>query len=147
MPRRAILSAAERENLLATPDDPKELICHYTLSESDLSIIRQCRGAANRLGFAVQLCYMRYPGVILGADDQPFAPLVSLVATQLKISPGSRVNSMPCWSCERTARSVSSSGCVSHRERPTQSTCSNTLTGLSRVNPGIFPLSFSQNRT
>ncbi|WP_428997391.1 DUF4158 domain-containing protein, partial [Pseudomonas aeruginosa] len=35
---------------------------HYTFSESDLSIIRQRRGPANRLGFAVQLCYLRFPG-------------------------------------------------------------------------------------
>ena len=56
MPRRSILSAAERERLFAPPDDPNEFIRHYTLSESDLSLIRQRRGAANRLGFAVLLC-------------------------------------------------------------------------------------------
>ncbi|USO41195.1 DUF4158 domain-containing protein (plasmid) [Klebsiella pneumoniae] len=53
MPRRSILSAAERESLLALPDTKDELIRHYTFSESDLSIIRQRRGPANRLGFAV----------------------------------------------------------------------------------------------
>ena len=58
MPRRSILSAAERESLLALPDTKDELIRHYTFSESDLSIIRQRRGPANRLGFAVQLCYL-----------------------------------------------------------------------------------------
>ena len=57
MPRRSILSAAERESLLALPDTKDELIRHYTFSETDLSIIRQRRGPANRLGFAVQLCY------------------------------------------------------------------------------------------
>jgi TnpA family transposase len=50
MPRRSILSAAERESLLALPDTKDELIRHYTFSESDLSIIRQRRGPANRLG-------------------------------------------------------------------------------------------------
>lgn len=40
MPRRSILSAAERESLLALPDTKDELIRHYTFSESDLSIIR-----------------------------------------------------------------------------------------------------------
>uniref|UniRef100_UPI003F49B7CC DUF4158 domain-containing protein n=1 Tax=Enterobacter hormaechei TaxID=158836 RepID=UPI003F49B7CC len=74
MPRRSILSAAERESLLALPDTKDELIRHYTFSESDLSIIRQRRGPANRLGFAVQLCYLRFPGVILGADEPPFPP-------------------------------------------------------------------------
>ena len=87
MPRRSILSAAERESLLAPPDNQNELIRHYTLSESDLSVIRRHRGAANRLGFAVQLCYMRHPGVILGPAERPFTPLLCLVASQLKTSP------------------------------------------------------------
>ena len=62
MPRRSILSAAERQGLLALPDRRDELIRRYTLSEPDLAIIRQRRGAANKLGFAVQLCYMRFRG-------------------------------------------------------------------------------------
>lgn len=33
MPRRSILSAAERESLLALPDTKDELIRHYTFSE------------------------------------------------------------------------------------------------------------------
>ena len=85
MPRRSILSAAERESLLALPDTEEELIRYYTFSENDLSIIRQRRGPANRLGFAVQLCYMRYPGVMLAVDDEPFLPLLRLVSTQLKV--------------------------------------------------------------
>jgi hypothetical protein len=47
-------------------------------------------GAANRLGFAVLLSYMRYPGIILGVNEKPYLPLLSLVATQLK----TRVE---CW--------------------------------------------------
>jgi hypothetical protein len=43
MPRRSILSAAERESLLALPDTQDELIRHYTFSEPDLSLIRQRR--------------------------------------------------------------------------------------------------------
>jgi len=56
MPRRSILSATECDSLLAVPESPAELIRHYTLNETDLSIIRQRRGNHNRLGFAVQLC-------------------------------------------------------------------------------------------
>jgi hypothetical protein len=33
----------------------------------------------------VQLCYLRFPGVILGADEPPFPPLLRLVANQLKV--------------------------------------------------------------
>lgn len=43
MPRRSILSAAERESLLALPDTKDELIRHYTFSESDLSIRLCCK--------------------------------------------------------------------------------------------------------
>lgn len=85
MPRRSILSASERASLLALPDTEDDLIRYYTFSEADLSIIRQHRGLANRLGFAVQLCYLRFPGVILGVDQAPFPPLLRLAADQLKV--------------------------------------------------------------
>ena len=38
MPRRSILSAAERESLLAMPDTKDDLIRHYTFSD----LIRAC---------------------------------------------------------------------------------------------------------
>lgn len=85
MPRRSVLSLSERESLLAMPETDDQLIRHYTLSERDLSLIRQHRGAANRLGFAVQLCYMRYPGVALGAGETPYPALLQLVGTQVKV--------------------------------------------------------------
>ena len=83
MPRRSILSAAERDSLLALPDTKDELIRHYAFSDTDLSIIRQRRGPANRLGFAVQLCYLRFPGITLGVDELPSPPLLKLVADHL----------------------------------------------------------------
>ena len=86
MPRRSILSAVERDSLLALPDSKDELIRHYTFSESDLAIIGQHRGMENRLGFAVQLCYLRFPGIILGLDQSPHPSLLSMVAKQLKVS-------------------------------------------------------------
>ena len=68
------------------PDTKDELIRLYTLSDADLSRIRQHRGAANRLGFAIQLCYMRYPGIALTADVELDAPLLRIVADQLKLT-------------------------------------------------------------
>ena len=79
MPRRSPLSAAERESLLLLPSNRDDLIRHYTFSESDLSLIRQHRGSANRLGFAVHLCYLRFPGIVLGVNETPFAPLLRMV--------------------------------------------------------------------
>ena len=81
MPRRSILSASERDSLLALPDSRDDLIRRYTFSESDLSIIRQRRGAANRLGFAVQLCYLRYPGIVLGVNQLPLPALLHRLPT------------------------------------------------------------------
>ncbi|WP_341305482.1 Tn3 family transposase [Pseudomonas sp. TMP25] len=86
MPRRSILSASERDCLLTLPDAQDEMMRHYSFSESDLAIIRQRRGPANRLGFAVQLCYMRYPGLMLRVGAEPFTPLLRMVAAQLKVS-------------------------------------------------------------
>jgi hypothetical protein len=89
MPRRSILSAAEREGLVAFPDTEEELIWHYTFSEPDMSTIRQRRGNHNRIGFAVQLCYLRYPGPGFGlsTDAAPPMPLLAIVGRQLHIDP------------------------------------------------------------
>ncbi len=76
MPRRSVISASERDRLLVMPNTQDELIRHYIFNDSELSIIRQHRGAENRLGFAVQLCYMRYPEMVIPPDVEPFAPLL-----------------------------------------------------------------------
>lgn len=86
MPRRSTLSATERESLLALPETQEEFIRQYTFSEADLSLIHQHRGAANRLGFAVQLCYLRFPGAVLGMEHPPAPTLLAFVAAQLKLS-------------------------------------------------------------
>jgi TnpA family transposase len=85
VPRRSILSVAERESLMSLPASQDDLIRHYSLNESDLSLIRQRRGASNRLGFAILLSYMRYPGIILGVGDEAYAPLLSYVAQQVNV--------------------------------------------------------------
>ena len=76
MPRRSLLTPAERTSLIAFPATDTELIQYYTFSEPDLSAIRQRRGNHNRLGFAVQLCYLRYPGFALPTDEEP--PLTNI---------------------------------------------------------------------
>ena len=88
MPRRQILSDIERKDLLAVPENPEDLIHLYTLSERDVSLISQySRGVENRLGFAIQLCYMRYPGIILPAGQMPDFLLLQFVCSQLNIIP------------------------------------------------------------
>ncbi len=87
MPRRSILSATERDTLLALPDSQDDLIRYYTFNESDLSLIRQRRGDPNRLGFAVQLCLLRYPGYALCSDTVLSEPVIQWVARQVQTEP------------------------------------------------------------
>ena len=87
MPRRRLLADAERAELLAFPTTDDELIRLYTFSEADLAVIRQRRGGHNRFGFAVQICYLRYPGFALPPDEQPPASLLRLVGEQLRVDP------------------------------------------------------------
>ena len=89
MPRRLILSATERDTLLALPESQDDLIRYYTFNDSDLSLIRQRRGDANRLGFAVQLCLLRYPGYALGTDSELHEPVILWVAKQVQAEPAS----------------------------------------------------------
>jgi TnpA family transposase len=87
MPRRELLTPAERAELFAFPADEGELIRLATLSKSDLAFIRQHRGLPNRLGVAVQMVYLRHPGRALGVRETPNARVLELVAAQLGLAP------------------------------------------------------------
>jgi TnpA family transposase len=78
--------SAQREALLAIPVDRAALIEHYVLSEQDISLIRQRRGDHNRLGIAVQLALLRFPGTALQADETPPKELINFLALQLRVS-------------------------------------------------------------
>jgi len=88
MALRELLSSAQREAFEAVPLDRAALIEHYVLSDQDLSLIRRRRGAQNRLGLAVQLGLLRYPGRALLPDETPPAELLTFLARQLGLSPG-----------------------------------------------------------
>jgi len=86
MPRRAVLSEEQRAALLALPDEETLLVQHWTLSQDDLTVIVRRRRPHNRLGFAIQLCALRYPGRLLRPGELiPHAPL-AFVAEQLKVA-------------------------------------------------------------
>ena len=87
MPRRSVLSAAERLSLVAIPTLEADLHRVYGLSDADLGLIRERRGEANRLGFTVLLAYMRYPGVVLGVEGDPAPQVLTFLADQIGVSP------------------------------------------------------------
>jgi hypothetical protein len=62
------------------------MVRHYTLSAEDLALINRRRGDPNRLGFAIMLCYLRFPGRILQPGEQPRAALCTFVAEQLGLN-------------------------------------------------------------
>lgn len=87
MPRRAVLSPAQREILMAIPADEATLSQHWVLGDADLHAIATRRRPHNRLGFAVQLCALRYPGRLLRPGElMPHAALAFLAA-QLAVAP------------------------------------------------------------
>ncbi len=85
MARRQLLTDEERQALLGIPPDADSLARLFTLSRVDRNLVAERRGDANRLGCAVQLALLRYPGTALAYLDQPPNALVSWMAGQLEI--------------------------------------------------------------
>jgi len=85
MPARTLLSSEQRTRLFSIPTDPAEMVRHYTLGADDLALVRTKRRSVNRVGFAVQLCLLRYPGFGLGPAEQPSETMITFVAHQLSV--------------------------------------------------------------
>src|SRR5271165_4909471 len=83
MPPRYILSPQSRAALFDPPTDAAAIVRHYTFSPKDLALIRQRRRVANRLGFAVNLAYLRFPGRVPGVDEAPPADMLVFIAAQV----------------------------------------------------------------
>jgi hypothetical protein len=86
MARRPLLTEEQWARLLAPPTGEREIVRYWTLSYEDLDLIFRKRSDHGRLGLALLLCYLRYPGRVLGAEEVPPVNLVSFVARQLGIS-------------------------------------------------------------
>ena len=87
MPRRRALTEAQLTNLLALPTAEPDLVRHWTLSDADLAAINQRRRDRNRIGFALQLCVLRYPGRLLRPGELIPAEALRFVAEQLGADP------------------------------------------------------------
>ena len=65
MPRRAILTQRQHCALFDLLTDDASLHRYYTLADDDRKHIARRRRPENKLGFALQLCALRYPGRML----------------------------------------------------------------------------------
>ncbi len=83
------LADSERERLSSFPADvpPDDLASFFILTEFDKQLIPVTSSSSNRLGFALQLCALRYLGFC--PDNITHAPIsvVNYVACQLGVSP------------------------------------------------------------
>ena len=86
LPHRELLTESQRLSLQTPASDERGRVRHYTLSSEDLALINRRRGDPNRLGFALILCYLRFPGRILQQGEQPPAALCAFVAEQLSLA-------------------------------------------------------------
>src|SRR4051794_18133643 len=91
VPRRTILTERQRQSLFRLPDDTPTLLRHYVLSEEDLDRIRRGRRPRNRLGLALQLCALRYPGRLLQPSEAIPEPMLAFVAAQLGLAGDDRL--------------------------------------------------------
>lgn len=86
---RELLTSEQRLEFMSIPDHltDYELGSHFTLSSDDLEIIKRHRRASNKLGFALQLCVLRFPGWTLSDVHHISDSVVDYIAKQLDVSP------------------------------------------------------------
>jgi hypothetical protein len=83
MPRRRALTTAQLNELFALPTELNTLVRYWTLAGTDLEAIHRRRRDRNRLGFALQLCALRYPGRLLGPGQSTRRRHCALSPTRL----------------------------------------------------------------
>ncbi len=87
MPRRRVLTEAQLDALLALPMDDAVLVRHWMLGADDLAAIGRRRRDRNQLGFAIQLCALRYPGRLPRPGELIPGKALRFVAEQLGVEP------------------------------------------------------------
>src|SRR5690242_7472874 len=89
MARRRLLSDDLWARHLEPPTDEREIARLYTLTRDDLDTVIAKRTDATRLGCAVLLLYLRYPGRVLAAGEIPPDMVLAYIARQLDAAPSS----------------------------------------------------------
>jgi TnpA family transposase len=84
-----LLSPAQRAKLLQIPDSfsERDITRYYSLSAEDLAVIEQHRRPQNRLGFTVQLAYLRFPGRPWDPQEQVPPAMLAYLAEQIGEAP------------------------------------------------------------
>ncbi|GMQ61390.1 hypothetical protein AN2V17_06190 [Vallitalea sp. AN17-2] len=59
---RELFTQEQRSSFMEIPEDECSIGSYYTLSNYDIKIINKRRRPENKIGFAIQLAVLRYPG-------------------------------------------------------------------------------------
>src|SRR5882672_10395472 len=83
------LTEAERERWQRLPDSmpQDDLLVFFLLSDEDRQETQRQRDPQNRLGYALQLCILRYLGFVPDDLQAPPHEVVTFVAEQLEMDP------------------------------------------------------------
>ena len=92
MARRRLVSLEIWARHYGAPLDEREIARHYTLTSDDLEIVGRRRGDATRLGYAMLMLYMRWPGRALEAGEVPPAPVLAYVGLSALLGHGYTVD-------------------------------------------------------
>lgn len=87
MPWPDLLTPAQRVQILELPASLREYEELYTLTPADLEFVAAHRTDANRLGVAVQLCFLRYPGRTWTPEETLPAAMLRFIALQVGAEP------------------------------------------------------------
>lgn len=84
-----LLTQDQRSEFTQIPDNISEweIARYYTLTDADIEITKRHRRDHNRLGFAIQLCLLRYPGWAMTDIELVPTAIVQYIANQLSIDP------------------------------------------------------------
>lgn len=100
--------------------DDDALRKYFTLTRPDLEQVDQCRGPANKLGFAVQLCTLRWRGYFLPDTRDVASPVIEMIGSQLGLLPISldaiRRTKRPASNIWNVSANISGSFVAMHRK-------------------------------
>ena len=89
---RELLTLEQRENLMKIPEEDWALGSYYTFSKEDLELINKHRRDENKLGFAVQLAVLRFPGWPFTHVKSIPKSVIKYIANQLELNYSSILN-------------------------------------------------------
>ncbi len=86
-PENELLDEVDAAERLPAEIEPAILRKYFSLTRADLDEVERCRGPANKLGFSVQLCTLRWRGHFLPDTRDVPAAVLEVLAPQLGLLP------------------------------------------------------------